>query len=139
MRLQQLQKMLKENNSSFVAFSNGKMYDSYLHGIAPILNPMKKDIYYFKDSIIVDKVIGKAAAMLLTLSRVSYVYAYIISESAIEIFDQYQITYDYTLRVPYIINRTKDGMCPMEQAINNISDLKVAYEVLKDTQQTILI
>lgn len=138
MRLQQLQKMLKENNSSFVTFRNGKIYDSHLHGIAPILNPMKKDIYYFKDSVIVDKVIGKAAAMLFTLSMVGYVYAYLISESAIEIFDQYQISYDYTIRVPYIINRTKDGMCPMEDAVDNISDLKVAYEVLKDTQQAIL-
>ncbi|WP_270469903.1 DUF1893 domain-containing protein [Catenibacterium mitsuokai] len=114
------------------------MYDSHLRGVAPILNPMKKDIYYFKDAIIVDKVIGKAAAMLLTLSKVRYVYAYVISESAIEIFNQYHISYDYTKRVPYIINRSKDGMCPMEQAVNNITNLNMAFEILKDKQKDML-
>lgn len=138
MRVQQLQRTLKEKKLSFITIRDGQIYDSHLRGVAPILNPMKKDIYYFKDAIIVDKVIGKAAAMLLTLSKVRYVYAYVISESAIEIFNQYHISYDYTKRVPYIINRSKDGMCPMEQAVNNITNLNMAFEILKDKQKDML-
>ena len=44
MRVQQLQKTLKEKKLSFITIRDGQIYDSHLRGVAPILNPMKKDL-----------------------------------------------------------------------------------------------
>ena len=93
MKLQQLQKKLNEEGLSLIADRQGEIYTSKLHGIGPIINPMKEDIYYFEDAIVVDKVIGKATAMLLILSKVKYIYAYVLSETAKEILEYYHISY----------------------------------------------
>lgn len=138
MKLLQLQKKLNEEGLSLIANRQGKIYTSKLHGIGPIINPMKDDLYYFEDAIVVDKVIGKATAMLLILSKVKYIYAYVLSEKAKEIFDQYQVDYDYEKLVPYIINRTHDRMCPMEQTVYNLTDLNEAYEALIQKQKELM-
>ena len=65
-------KKLNEEGLSLISwYEQGEIYTSKLHGIGPIINPMKEDIYYFEDAIVVDKVIGKATAMLLILSKVN--------------------------------------------------------------------
>lgn len=138
MKLLQLQKKLNEEGLSLIANRQGKIYTSKLHGIGPIINPMKDNLYYFEDAIVVDKVIGKATAMLLILSKVKYIYAYVLSEKAKEILDQNQVDYDYEKLVPYIINRTHDGMCPMEQTVYNLTDLNEAYEALIQKQKELM-
>ena len=138
MKLLQLQKKLNEEELSLIANRQGKIYTSKLHGIGPIINPMKDDFYYFEDAIVVYKVIVKATAMLLILSKVKYIYAYVLSEKAKEILDQYQVDYDYEKLVPYIINRTHDGMCPMEQTVYNLTDLNEAYEALIQKQKELM-
>lgn len=138
MKLQQLQKKLNEEELSLIANRQGEIYTSKLHGIGPIINPMKEHLYYFEDAIVMDKVIGKATAMLLILSKVKYIYAYVLSEKAKEILDQYQVDYDYEKLVPYIINRTHDGMCPMEQTVYHLTDLNEAYEALIQKQKELM-
>lgn len=138
MKLQQLQKKLNEEQLSLIADRKGDIYTSKLHGIGPIINPMKEDLNYFQNAIVVDKVIGKATAMLLILSKVEYIYAYVLSEKAKEILDHYQIDYDYEALVPYIINRTKDGMCPMEKTVYDLTDLNEAYEALLKKQAELI-
>ena len=87
---------------------------------------IEKHLYYFEDAIVVDKVIGKATAMLLILSKVKYIYAYVLSEKAKEILEYYHISYDCEKVVPYIINRTHDGMCPMEKTVYDLSLIHIS-------------
>ena len=138
MNLQQLKEKLKEDEATLVAKVKGEIYESHLHGIGPILNPMKENQHFFEDAIVVDRVIGKATAMLLVLSKVKYVYAYVMSEKAKEIFDLYDIEYGYEETVPYIINRTHDGMCPMEKTVYEMTDLDEAFEALKNKQKELM-
>lgn len=138
MKLQQLQKKLNEEGLSLIADRQRELYTSKLHGIGPIINPMKEDIYYFEDAIVVDKVIGKATAMLLILSKVKYIYAYVLSEKAKEILEYYHISYDCEKVVPYIINRTHDGMCPMEKTVYDMNDLDEAFIALKHKQSELM-
>ena len=46
--------------------------------------------------------------------------------------------YDYEKLVPYIINRTHDGMCPMEQTVYNLTDLNEAFIALKHKQSELM-
>lgn len=79
-----------------------------------------------------DKVIGKAAAMLMVYGGVKKIHALIISEHALQILQAHNISISYDTLVPYIINRKKDGMCPMEQAVLSIQDIDQAYQLLVD-------
>ena len=55
--------------------------------------------------------------MLFVLLGVGEIYAAIMSRSAKKILDEYGIKYSCGEEVEYIINRKKDGMCPMEKAV----------------------
>lgn len=135
MNLNTLQMKLNDHHYTLIADINGTYYTSQQRGIAPILNPMKEQIDFFKDAIVVDKVIGKATAMLLILSGVQYIYAYVLSQKAKDILDQYHIDYGYSEIVSYIQNRDQSDMCPMEKTVYDINDLQVAFEALKIKQK----
>lgn len=135
MNLKQLQEKLKQEDYSLVADINGHIYTSYQKGIAPVINQMKDNQHYFQGAIVVDKVVGKAVAMLLIQSGVHYIYAYVLSQKAKDILEHYHIQYDYEELVDYIINRDQTGMCPMEQTVYDISELDEAYQALINKQK----
>lgn len=107
------------------------MYLSHERGIAPILSALRKHPTYFQDGIVVDAVIGKAAAMLFIRSHVQYLHAHVMSEPAKQILEAYQIPYSYDILTSYIHNRQQNGQCPMEETVKNLIDLDEAYEALQ--------
>ena len=124
-----LKEELLDKGYSIIA-SNG--YHSNDSGIKPVLMPMNDDIHLFKGLSVADRIIGKASAMLLALSGVSYVYAHVLSEAGRQILEKYGIEYEYGELAEYIVNRKGDGMCPMEMTVKDIDDLEEAYAALKD-------
>jgi len=130
-----LKEELKKNNYSIIA-SNG--YYSFDDGIKPVLYRINENREFFKGLDVADKIIGKASAMLLVYSGVNSVNALVMSKSAIEIFKKYGVSYSYDEYCEYIINRTKDGMCPMEETVKDIDDFKIAYKALNDKVNSII-
>ena len=122
-----LKDILHEKNCSIVA-SNG--YVSFDNGIKPVISKLNEDLHFFNGLSVADKIVGKASAMLLTLSGVNEVYAEILSVSGKEIFEKYGIKYEYGQLVDYIVNRKGDGVCPMEETVKDLNDLHEAYEAL---------
>ena len=100
------------------------------------LEIVKERLYKTNASLVVlytngdvkDKVIGKAAASLLTVSGVQEIYADTISEYGKEVLDKNNIVYEYRLKTNYIQNNAKTGMCPMEEKFKDENDLEVIYE-----------
>lgn len=135
MNLKSLQEKLNNEDLTLVAQIQDTIYTSQLKGIAPLINPMKENQLFFKDAIVVDRVIGKAAAMLLALSQVQYIYAYVLSRKAREILDAYKIDYDYGKLADYIVNRDHTGMCPMEKTVYDMTDLNEALAALIQKQE----
>ena len=83
-----------------------------------------------KGAVVADKVVGKAAAMMMVRGGVTEVYAEIISKPALEVLTSHNVICDYGTLVPNIINRDKTGICPMEQAVTGVDDIQKAYEIL---------
>ncbi len=101
-------------------------------GVKPIITPMRENRSFFKDLYIADTTIGKAAAALFALSGIKYAYAKVMSKSAIEIFKRYNILYEYDIIVDYIENRTKTGMCPLEECLKNENDISKAWDKIEN-------
>lgn len=124
-----LKDTLLQNNYSLLA-SNG--YHSSDSGIKPVLMKVNEDISYFKGLTVVDKVVGKASASLLILSGVKEVYALTLSKAGQEMFERYDIPYQYDQLVDFIENNARDGMCPMEMTVKDIDDLHEALTALNN-------
>ena len=105
------QKIL-DGKAGCVIIKNGKI----------ILDIYRQHPDKMKDSLLVDKVIGKAAAMVAICGKVKFVHAELICDSAVEILEKHNIKVTYTKRVRDILNRRRDGLCPMEKTVLHISD-----------------
>lgn len=123
---------LKTNNYAIIA-SNG--YSSFDTGIKPVISKINENKEYFKGLIVADKIIGKASAMLLILSGVKEIYCLVLSKAGKDILEKYNIPYHYETLTDYIVNRTGDGMCPMEKTVKDIDDLNDAYIALNNKME----
>ena len=79
--MESLMKILKEEHLSCIVSQNNHIYKEKADGIRPILTLLDKGV--LKDAQIADKVIGKAAAMMLVFGGIKEVHAGVISEPAL--------------------------------------------------------
>lgn len=117
----------KLGNHSLLVYQKGNITFQDEHGIKPLLIQIDKK--GLKKAVVVDKVIGKAAALLMVYGKVKQVHTDIIAKDAITVFEKYKIKYSYNKVVDYILNVKKDGLCPMEQKVKNIDSPKKAYKI----------
>ncbi len=103
-----------------VLCKDNAIYTSAERGVKPLIGWLDGNID-LKGFSAADKVVGKAAAFLYVLLGVKEVYARVMSEAAIRVFTENGIGCQYDESVKSIINRTKTGMCPMEETVKEIS------------------
>lgn len=114
--------LLTTEHYSCVAYRTLELYTSKSMGIRPLIQPINEDPLFFKDAIVIDKVIGKSAALLLIYGQAQAVHAQIISEHALNRLKQSKIKVSYDRLVPFIQNNDRSGMCPMEATVLEIED-----------------
>lgn len=126
-------KLLLENKAACVLLNNeGEMIACESgRGISPLLNIYDKFKGDLKNCTVVDKVIGRATAAIAVCGKVRHVHAEIMSQGAVDMLKKHKISVTYTLRVPHILNRKKDGLCPMEETVLKIDDPVKALAALR--------
>lgn len=129
--LEKAKELYKSQNHTCVLCKDDIIYTSDLKGIAPMVNFIEQNTD-LKGFSAADKIVGKAVAMLFISAGVTSVYADVMSKAAVSIFSDYCVDYSYNILTENIINRTGNGLCPMEQAVSNISDISQALSVIKN-------
>lgn len=126
--------LLKEVKCSFVLLKDGcnNTYSNDI-GLKPIMVILRKDKNGLDGGVIADKVIGKAAALMLVLSKARAVHGVVMSQTAIRVLQEHGIAYTYDILVPFIENRTKTGACPLERCVESIDDPIIAFDAIEDT------
>lgn len=107
-----------------------EIYASERRGIAPLIELIESG-QEVKGCTAYDKIVGKAAALLYAVLGVAEVRADVLSKKAAGIFQKYRIAFCYKTLAKSIINRAGDGVCPMEQTVENIDDPQKAFPALK--------
>lgn len=130
--IEHAKQLLTDAGYTCVICRGDDIHKSEKRGVAPLIELLdnKADVRGYSAA---DKAVGKAAAMLFVLLGVGEIYATIMSRSARKILDEYGIKYSCGEEVEYIINRKKDGMCPMEKAVMDIDDPAEAPKKIKET------
>lgn len=114
--LEQVKTALHKHHSTCVIFTkDGRTLESSLSGVSPLTEWLQKDPELLRGASIADRVVGKAAALLMLYGGVKEVYADVISAHAAVCLGERCVPFYEGERVPYIVNRTRTGMCPMEK------------------------
>ena len=108
-------------------------YTSNDIGVKPILSKINEDMNFYQNADIEDTVVGKAAACLYVLSRIKFVYAHTLSESAKSYLEKNNVSFKYDELVKKIQNRTYTDMCPLEKSVLYIDDPILAKEAIENT------
>ena len=126
--------ILKTENRTCV-FVTDVVWSTDERGIKPLLKVLGEG-REVNGAVVADKVVGKAAAFLYALMKVRSVYAYTVSEPALEVLAGAGIEVCAEKVVPAIRNRTDTGQCPMETLVWDTSDAYQAYEKLKKATES---
>ena len=130
-------KILIENNYTCVLYSNEIEHHSNLRGVKPLIDFLESDCE-FRGFFAADKVVGAGAAHLYVLLGVKAVWAKLMSKDAVDILQTNGIDACYDDVVPYIINRSGDGACPIEEAVKGINDSNQALIIITKTLEKLL-
>lgn len=123
---------LHEGGYSCVIKSGEHVQTFNRRGVADLLELYTHRREVLRGALVADKVIGKGAAALMVLGGVQSVYADVISVSALQLFETHQVAVNYAQCVPNIINRTKDGICPVESLCQQLTSLDEMLQVIRE-------
>lgn len=123
--------LLKQNGYTCVLYSQNTICHSSLRGVRPLLDFLEsgKD---FRGFCAADKTVGLGAAHLYILLGISALWANVISETAADLLRQHNIHVYCENTVPFIINREGTGPCPIESAVQGITDSVQALNTIKE-------
>lgn len=122
--------LIKENHTLVIYKNNASVITSNDRGVNSLIKLIKEDKSQLSGSLIADKVIGKAAALLMIHAGVKEIYAPIISKPALQTLLKHNVKVYYDKEVERIINRKGDGLCPMETLCLDIEKPDEAYLLL---------
>lgn len=102
-------------------------------GVSPLLDLYKNTPHLLHGSTVVDRIIGKGAAMILVLGGVSRVHGELMSQAGRQYLEDHGINLSYGRCIEVINNRKNDGMCPIERSVIDIDDPVEGYEAITNT------
>lgn len=111
--MEHLINLLHEGHHSLVV-ANGSVYTFDGRGVSDLYQLFKHTPERLRGASVADKIVGKAAAVLMVAAGVREVYADIISRPASDWLQRHKVKLRYGVVTPHIINRTKTGLCPLE-------------------------
>lgn len=125
--------ILSSEDYSIVVIQDGKIL---IHkkgdGIKPILKVIDELGDEMQDTVVGDRILGKASAFLCRYSKVKGVYSPQATKTAIAILIIGKIPCQVDEMIPVIKNKSGDGLCPFEKMLKNVESPEEAYRILKE-------
>jgi len=122
-----------DNDFKMVVMNNDKMVlTSKDRGIKPIYDAYTKNLELLNGSFVADRVIGKAAAELLIHGNIKGLYTDLISDIALGVLNDHEISVDFKNKVPYILNREGNDLCPIETISRNSKDINQLIQGIEE-------
>ena len=110
--------LINNNKASFIIY-NKDYYDIGI-GVKPIIKIIDTNKLLLDNAYIVDKIVGKASAMLFVKYNIKYIHGILMSKQAINVLEYHNIEYTYDNICEYIVNRSNTGLCPLEDCVKDI-------------------
>ena len=122
----------KEGLSLLILKKGVALYSAKKGGMAPLVEAIDRlGKRRLSNSTIVDKIVGRAAALLISYFGASEVYSKVMSGQAEEILDRHGIKHFSQRIVEVIKNRDDVDICPFERMLLKIEDPREGYERIR--------
>ena len=105
--------ILRSGGYSLVIWNNG-IHTFTGRGVSDLYRIYTGEKELLHGAVVADKIIGKGAAALMALGKVSEIFTDTISAPALSLLKDCGIPVSFQTVVPNIINRRGDGLCPVE-------------------------
>lgn len=119
------------DNITCTVIQGDQTYVSDLPGLRPLMNWLHQSPEIFEGSYVIDKVVGKASAMLLTYGGAKKIHGKLMSRPADEFLTAHGIEHTYDVLTDYILNQDQSDMCPMEKRVKDLKEPEEAFAALK--------
>jgi len=122
----------KLGNNSLIVIKNGNIiFQSDKDRLRPIILCINQNKKEMVDSIVIDKIVGLAAAKLFAFAKVKEIYALVASKSAEDYLKNNNIKFQSKEIINNILNNDKSDICPMEKLAKDLTEEKL-FEMLKN-------
>ena len=102
-------------------------------GIDPLLRLF--DAGKLSGAVVMDKVVGRAAAAICAEGGAAKVYASLAGKGAAELLEGRGIPFAAEKTVDVILNREKSGSCPMEKAVSGLDEPRKMIEAIRKAKR----
>ncbi len=126
----EMKSLILRGEASLVVAKNGVISAREKgRGVQPLLKML--DTGTLRDAIIVDKIIGRAAAAVCAAGGATRVHGCLMSEEAKAFLEKNGIRVSSDTLVPKILNRDRRAACPLEATVASSDDPAKMVEALK--------
>ena len=122
---------LDQSGMSLMIYQDDELiFQSRSKGIRPHLEAIEKHGKNLKDTVIVDKIVGRAAALLILYNEPKEVYAALVSKPGKQVLQENGLKFTFKDETDQI--KMKDGriFCPFERMVQGINDPEEAYTAI---------
>lgn len=123
---------LRGEGLSLMILKDGEaIFMSSEEGMRPLFEAINRlGLHKLEGSLVVDKIVGKAAALLVSYFKAGEVRCAVMSAKAKEVLDKRGIEYHAEKVTPEIMNKLGTDICPFEKAVLDVEDPQEGYERL---------
>jgi len=118
-----------ENNSLVVIKDGSIIFKSDKDRLRPIIICINQNKEKMINSIVIDKIVGLAAAKLFVFAKVKEIYALVASKSAENYLKNKKIRFQTKEIINNILNDNKSDICPMEKLAENLTEEELFYKL----------
>ena len=124
-------KQLDENNLSCIIRNKEVTKTFTQRGVFDLHDLVAKNDEILKGGYIADKIVGKGAASMMVKGGIKALRTHVISQSALDLLKQHNITVHYDTVVETINNRSNTGMCPVETRVKDCTTIDECWEKIQ--------
>ena len=125
-----LRKLEKTGNSLMIYKNNELIFESNLGGIRPHLKAINELYKELEGTLMVDKILGRAAAFLVIYSKATEAITSVVSTPGKQVMEKFGVKFSYREEVPHIKMENGVIYCPFERMVQGLDDPKEAYQAI---------
>jgi hypothetical protein len=124
--------MTMNREATLVLIRDGRITVFDQHGLRPLVDGLREDPGQFAGAWAIDKVVGKASALLLAYGGVKKITGLVMSRAADQLLTARGIEHEAYRLVDHILNADGTDMCPMEKKAAPIDDPAQACQMFRE-------
>ncbi|MDR0671312.1 MAG: DUF1893 domain-containing protein [Oscillospiraceae bacterium] len=127
---------LTRGEKTFVIVGENKLlYHSDKRGLRPLLELIDSDPSRLEGSIVGDRIVGRAAALLLIRGRVKAVFAQLIADEAIDLLQRHGVLPTWQETIPYVVERDMTSRYKLDLYLKEVEDPQRAVAMIREYQE----